>query len=165
GLQYSSQTQVRQYDFQLREIPYLGPNGDIWFYIPIPPNQSVTPTVFESKQSIHSASVPVSIGYAHTLGSNFRLGLRAQGSLGMNWSKDFTGLSPKTLSQTTLRANVNPMSVSYGGGLFAEYFYLRAWSARVSLDWTAQNKLYKTSNSYNVSNRYYEFKLALVRYL
>ncbi len=165
GLQFTSQTQVQRYNFQLREIPYLGPNGDIWFYIIIPPNQPVTPTVFESRQNIYTASVPLSLGYVHKLGTNFRLGMRAQGSLGMNWSKDFIGLSPKTLSETTVRANVNPLNLSYGGGLFGEYFYLDKWSARLSVDWTAQNKQFKVSNGYNITNRYYEFKLALVRYL
>lgn len=165
GLQFSSVTQVQKYSFQMRDIPYIDTDGTILFYIPIPPNQTVTPTAFESKQNIFSASVPMSVGYAHNLGKSFRLGARAQGSFGMNWSKDFTGLSPSTLSETSLKANVNPLNMSYGGGLFGEYFYLRTWSARVSLDWTAQNKLYKQSNSYNAINRYYEFKLALVRYL
>ncbi|HCS20284.1 MAG TPA: hypothetical protein DIW47_06930, partial [Bacteroidetes bacterium] len=165
GLQFSSQTQVQRYNFQLREIPYMDTNGNIMFYIPIPPWQAVTPTVFESKQQMFSASVPLSFGYAHTLGKNLRLGARAQGSIGLNWSKAFNGLSPKTLSETTVSANANPLNLSYGGGLFGEYFYLDSWSARLSLDWTAQNKLYKNSNSYNITNRYYEFKLALVRYL
>jgi hypothetical protein len=165
GLQFSSVSQVQKYNFEMRDIPYFGPDGSIWFYIPIPPNQAVTPTVFESKQTIMSATVPMSVGYSRNLGSNFRLGVRAGGSIGMNWSKDFTGLSPKTLSETTVKANVNPFNMSYGGGLFGEYFYLRGWSARVSFDWTAQNKLYKDANGYNATNRYYEFKLGVVRYL
>lgn len=163
GLEVSSATQVQNFNFQTWDIPVFDPDGKIVNYFP---SQNPIPTQFESRQTVTSANVPVSVGYSHTFrGTNLRLGARARGSFGMNWSKGFNGLSPATLSETTLNANINPFNMSYGGGLFGEYFYLRTWSARVSLDWTAQNELYRKSNSYNINNRYYEFKLAIVKYL
>ena len=165
GLQFSSVTQVRSYSFENRNIPFIGLDGEIIAYIPVPNGQSVDATVFESRQNIYSASVPLSVGYAHTLGSNFRLGIRAQGNFGVNWSKAYANLNPKTLTEMSSAGNSNPFNMSYGGGVYGEYFYLSKWSLRGSFDWTAQNKQYQSQNNYNLQNRFYELRFSLVRYL
>jgi len=165
GLQFSSVTQVRSYSFENRNIPVIGIDNEIIGYIHIPPSQSVDPTVFNSRQNIYSASVPMTIGYAHTLGNKLRIGVRAQGSLGMNWSKSYSTLNPKTLTEMNSAGNSNPFNMTYGGGVYGEYFYLSKWSLRGSLDWTAQNKQYNSKNSYNLQNRFYELRFSLVRYL
>lgn len=165
GLQFSSVTQVRSYSFENRSIPFIGLDGKIISYIDVPNGQPVNPTVIESRQNIYSATVPLSVGYARNIGSNLRLGIRAQGNLGMNWSKSYLSLDPKTLTESGRAGNSNPFSASYGGGLYGEYFYLSKWSLRGSLDWTAQNNQYKAGNSYNLQNRFYEIRFSLVRYL
>jgi|GEM_PF-2384388 len=165
GLQFSSVTQVRKYSFENRNIPFIGPDDKILLYIRIPSNQSVDPTVFESRQNIYSATVPLTVGYAHAIGSKLRIGARVQGNMGLNWSKAYTNLNPKSLAETPSAGNSNPLNIGYGGGVYGEYFYLSKWSLRGSFDWTAQNKQYKSGNSYNLQNRFYEIRFSLVRYL
>lgn len=165
GLQFSSVTQVRSYSFENRNIPVFDQDDQILGYFKVPPSQSVDPTVLNSRQNIYSANVPLTIGYAHTLGNKLRIGVRAQGSFGMNWSKSYTTLNPKTLTEMSSPGNSNPFNMTYGGGLYGEYFYLSKWSLRGSLDWTAQNKQYTSKNSYNLQNRFYELRFSLVRYL
>lgn len=167
GLEFSSTVQKQQYNFEMRTIPYFDTNGNIFLYIPLPANQQGDITRFDSKVQIYSIRVPVSIGYSRFLGENFRLGARVQSSFGLNWSNSsYKGLRPASLEETTMKAPVNPFSLTYGGGLFAEYFYLeRKWSMRGSFDWTGQNGQFKKKNPYNLNNRFYELNLAIVRYL
>lgn len=165
GLNIISSTQIQQFNFENRKIPYLDVNGDILTYIQVPPSQSVTPTIFTSRQNINTVSIPVGIGYSYRISNRFSLGIRGRAGLGINWSNPYLGLDPVTLTEQNVRSSVNPFNFQAGGGVFGEYLYLEKWSVRGSFDWQTQNKQYKNSNNYNLINRYYLIKLSLVRYL
>ncbi|MDX5321406.1 MAG: hypothetical protein LPK45_09785 [Bacteroidota bacterium] len=165
GIQYTQTTQTRQFNFEQRKIPYIGLDGEIITYLQIPAGQPVTPTVFVSEESIQTASIPLTLSYSRSLTPNLSFGVRAQSGIGLNWANQFNGLSPLTLTEESMSSPVNPMNLTYGGGLFGEYVYLSKWGIRANFDWVGQNKQYQSSNSYNLNNRFYECKLTLVRYL
>ncbi len=165
ALEYSSSLQTQQLNFQRRSLPFYDLDGrTVLGYIPIPDSMRTT-TAFHSQQSFFAFRLPISVGYSRFVSEKLMLGGRLSYALGYRWSgENYQGIDPETLLTANLKSKANPLSMLYGAGIYAEYFYLTNYSVRASIDASVGNLQYR-NNNYNLTNRFYEFNLAMIWYL